>query len=93
MDVLAPVAIFALMLIAAVVVSGPLRRGAASQAEARDESDRDDLNAQRDAKYREIRDSELDYQTGKLTESDFKVIDRQLRAEAADILRKIDELG
>jgi hypothetical protein len=93
MDVLAPLAIFALLLIAVYVVTGPLRRGAASQAVARDESERDDLQARRDAKYREIRDAELDYQTGKLSEPDWRILDRQLRNEAAGILRKLDELG
>jgi hypothetical protein len=93
MDVLAPLAIFALMLVAVFVVTGPLRRGAASQAVARDDSDRDDYMARRDAKYREIRDAELDYQTGKLSETDWRGLDRQLRGEAAEILRKLDELG
>jgi hypothetical protein len=93
MDVLAPLAIFALMLIAVFVVTGPLRRGAASQAVARDETERDDLQARRDAKYREIRDAELDYQTGKLSEPDWRILDRQLRGEAAAILRKLDELA
>ena len=44
----------------------------------------------RDAKYAEIRDAELDYRTGKLSEEDWRTIDAQLRAEAADILRRLD---
>jgi uncharacterized membrane protein len=50
------------------------------------------LEAAKDAKYAEIRDTELDYRTGKLSEEDFRAIDRQLRAEAVEILRALDEL-
>jgi hypothetical protein len=50
-----------------------------------------DLEAARDAKYREIRDAELDHRTGKLSESDYEAIDRSLRAEAIEILRTLDE--
>ena len=45
-----------------------------------------------DAKYREIRVSELVYRTGKLSEADWRGLDRGLRAEAVDILRRLDEL-
>jgi hypothetical protein len=93
MDVLAPLAIFVVMLAVVLVVTGPLRRGAAAAAGARDDAERDDLQAQRDAKYREIRDAELDQQTGKLSQADWRGLDRQLRAEAAEILRRLDELG
>jgi hypothetical protein len=50
-----------------------------------------ELEAARDAKYREIRDAELDSRTGKLSEADYEAIDRALRAEAIEILRKLDE--
>lgn len=92
MDALALLAIFALLLVVAWVVVTPLRRGAASQAAAREEADRQDLEAARDAKYREIRDAELDRETGKLSEEDWRALDRQLRAEAVEILRRLDEL-
>ena len=49
-----------------------------------------DLEAARDAKYREIRDAELDHRTGKLSQEDFDLIDRSLRAEALEILRELD---
>jgi flagellar biosynthesis/type III secretory pathway M-ring protein FliF/YscJ len=91
-DVLAPLAIFVLMLAIVFVVTGPLHRGAMSQAEAREESDRQNLEAARDAKYREIRDAELDKETGKLSEADWRALDRELRGEAVDILRRLDEL-
>jgi hypothetical protein len=50
-----------------------------------------ELEAARDAKYREIRDAELDRRTGKLSESDYEAIDRSLRSEAVEILNALDE--
>jgi hypothetical protein len=53
---------------------------------------REDLEAAREAKYREIRDSELDFRTGKLSADDFAAIDAQLRAEAIAILNRLEAL-
>jgi hypothetical protein len=92
MEVLAPLAVFALLLVVVALVTGPLRRDRADSEESRDSAERDDLEAARDAKYREIRDAELDQQTGKLSEADWRAIDRELRAEAVEILRRLDEL-
>ena len=83
------------------VVTGPLRRAArcarrAGSAEAEAASSRPaprelaELEAAREAKYREIRDAELDHRTGKLSDADFEAIDRTLRAEAIEILHAID---
>ena len=44
-------------------------------------------------KYREIRDAEMDYRTGKLSQADWRAVDRDLRAEAMEILRALDALG
>jgi hypothetical protein len=83
-----------------VIVGWPLRarRLAASSeaghtgpgAAADPQGDLAELEAERDAKYREIRDAELDHRTGKLSDADFQAIDRNLRAEAVEILRQID---
>ncbi len=51
-----------------------------------------ELEAARDAKYREIRDAELDHRTGKLSDADFEVVDRGLRAEAVEILHELDRV-
>ena len=51
-----------------------------------------DLEAARDAKYREIRDAELDHQTGKLSEADYEAIDSTLRAEAIELLHRLDAI-
>jgi len=87
-----------LLLIAVVwVVSGPLRCGAGAEAQGEggydvDSMQRIDLEAARDAKYREIRDTELDHQTGKLSDEDFEAIDSTLRAEAIVLLHELDAL-
>ena len=54
---------------------------------------RDALEAAKDAKYREIRDAELDWRTGKLSDEDYREQDRRLRAEAVEILRELDRLS
>jgi hypothetical protein len=53
---------------------------------------RAELEAAREAKYREIRDTELDYRTGKLSQEDFAATDGALRAEAVEILDWLDAL-
>jgi len=73
------------------VVSAPLRHDA--DPEVPDASRRDALEAARDAKYREIRDAELDWRTGKLSDEDYREQDRRLRQEAVEILREIDRLS
>ncbi len=54
--------------------------------------ERQRLETARDAKYREIRELELDHRTGKLSDADFRALDRQLRGEAVEILRQLDRL-
>jgi len=73
------------------VVSGPLRHG--EDPEVAEAGRRASLAAARDAKYREIRDAEIDWRTGKLSDEDYREQDRRLRAEAVEILRELDELS
>jgi membrane protein implicated in regulation of membrane protease activity len=81
------------LLLAAVVavVSAPLRarRGGPGEDPGR-EADVAALEAAKEAKYREIRDAELDYRTGKLSEEDWRALDEQLRGEAVEILQRLD---
>jgi cytochrome c-type biogenesis protein CcmF len=42
--------------------------------------------ALKEAKYREIRDAELDHAAGKLSDEDFALLDAELRSEAVEIL-------
>ena len=74
--------------VAVLAISAPLRHRAAR--EAADRAERADLEAARDAKYAEIRDAEMDYRTGKLSEADWRVLDRQLRREAVELLHRLD---
>ena len=77
---------------AIAIVTSPLRPGAAKGAGEAESAERADLEAARDAKYREIRDAELDHQTGKLSAEDWRAQDRALRREAVDVLERLDAL-
>jgi hypothetical protein len=85
------VLVIAVLALVVWVVGAPLRRGAQA-AEDAETIERGSLEAAREAKYREIRELELDRRTGKLSDEDFRALDRQLRAEAVAILRRLDEL-
>jgi hypothetical protein len=68
-------------------ISAPLRRPSPPAEEPVDVAD---LEAAREAKYRELRDAELDHRTGKLSDEDYAELDTALRTEAIEILRGID---
>jgi hypothetical protein len=92
------VAVLTLVLLAAVivVVSRPLF----TARDPRDSGEPDDspapahteLEVAREAKYREIRDAELDYRTGKLSSEDYEAVNGALRAEAVEILDRLEAL-
>jgi hypothetical protein len=93
------IVLIALVLIAGVifVVSAPLRNanrppagGAAQQQLEPESAERHELEVAREAKYREIRDAELDYRTGKLSREDYEAVDGALRTEAVEILNRIE---
>jgi hypothetical protein len=75
--------------VVALVVTGPLRR--AEEKQRVEDDRRAALEAAKEAKYREIRDAELDYRMGKLSEADWRETDRELRAQAIQILHELDE--
>jgi type II secretory pathway component PulM len=91
MEVLAPLVVIVALALVVWVVAAPLRRGPQA-VEDEAVAERRGLEAAREAKYREIRDLEMDHRTGKLSEADFRALDRQLRAEAVEILRALDRL-
>ena len=74
---------FALILLvvagAVLIVTGPLRERARAGDESL-EAELAELEAAKEAKYREIRDAELDHETGKLSDADWRSLDRTLRA-------------
>jgi len=82
------------LLVLAAIVAGvlwlPLRRRGVE--ERREETMLAELSAAKEAKYREIRDAELDHQMGKLSREDWRSVDRDLRGEAIEILRQLDRL-
>ncbi len=90
--------VLAILCVVVLIVSAPLRRAAAPDAPdtaAREQHDHQltelaELEAAREAKYREIRDAELDHRTGKLSDADYQALDQSLRAEAIEILRALD---
>ncbi len=107
MALLTAILTLALVAFVVLLVSAPLRRasapgvgdqawegeGGAPGAQGEDRAlERDELEAAREAKYREIRDSELDYRTGKLSRADYDAIDGQLRGEALAILDRLEAM-
>jgi hypothetical protein len=86
------VLVLLLVAVAVVVISGPLRPGRVVEREVAGHAARAELEAARDAKYAEIRDAEMDYRTGKLSEEDWRGLDRQLRREAVEVLHRLDAL-
>jgi len=75
----------ALVVLRPLVESGPGR-------EVVEDARRAELEAAKEAKYREIRDAELDRGMGKLSAEDHRTTDRELREEAIEILRELDAL-
>ena len=86
--------LLAVVLLAAVAwfVTAPLRSPDSGGAEVVETVDPElaALEAAKRAKYREIRDTELDHAQGKLSDADFRRQDAELRAEAIAILESID---
>ena len=69
-----------IVLVVAARRAARIRRRCARRARARAtrplEAERAELEAAKEAKYREIRDAELDHRTGKLSEADWRALDR-----------------
>jgi hypothetical protein len=84
------IALIVLAALVALAVSMPLRRSGV--ADRREEVRLQELRAAKEAKYREIRDAELDHRMGKLSREDWRAVDRELRGEAIEILRELDRL-
>ncbi|MHA6623737.1 hypothetical protein [Pseudonocardia sp. DLS-67] len=85
--------ILAVLLAVVAIVAAPLRAGRIEAVERRESLELAELEAAKEAKYREIRDAEMDFRTGKLSEADHRVLDRALRAEAIQLLRRIDAVS
>lgn len=84
--------VFALLLLIpiAAFIAVPLLRERA--ADAGEDPVRAEIEAAKEAKYREIQDLELDYAAGKLEEPEYARQRRRLRQEAAEILAREREV-
>jgi type II secretory pathway component PulM len=82
--------VIVVLVVAVLLIVGPLLRG--RQSEVAGAGERAELEAAKEAKYREIREAELDYRTGKLSREDWRALDSTLRQEAIALLRRIDAL-
>jgi flagellar biosynthesis/type III secretory pathway M-ring protein FliF/YscJ len=87
--------VVALVVVAIVVwfVSAPLRRSASETAGASERLEDPriaELEARKEAKYREIKDAELDREQGKLSQADWSRQDAELRRDAIQILKELD---
>jgi len=86
--------IFVVVGLVVFFVSSPLWRPAAEGPgqPVEEPRQRAELETAREAKYRELRDAELDHRMGKLSDADYAAVDASLRAEAVEILRAIDTI-
>jgi hypothetical protein len=53
----------------------------------------DELTTRRDAIYAALKDAEFDQETGKLAEEDYQIVRARYMAEAAQVLRQLDQLA
>ena len=73
----------------------PSAAGSSPQAELAREAviAREQLEAAREAKYREIRDARLDFRLGKVSAADHAATEGELRAQALAIVRELETLA
>jgi hypothetical protein len=88
--------VLAILIVAGLAwfVTVPLRRTEAEADEVRQRTEDPEiaaLEARKETKYREIRDAELDREQGKLSDDDWRRQDAELRRDAIEILKLLDE--
>ena len=79
-----------LLAVLAAFVAIPLRRREEGAPEPSEDPRRADLEARKEALYRQIRDAELDRVQGKLSDPDWRRLDAELRREAIEVLKALD---
>jgi len=103
MDLLVVLLAFLLLAVVIAIVGAPLRAARDRELagehvlndddpERRQAYERAQLESAREAKYGEIRDAELDMRTGKLSREDYEAVDGALRAEALELLNRLQAL-
>jgi hypothetical protein len=85
------VLVIAVLAVAVLMITAPLRGRRADEDGSRS-PELAELEAAKEAKYREIREAELDHRTGKLSREDWRALDAELRAEAVELMRRLDAL-
>ena len=89
-------ALFALglvvILIASLFVATPLFRPVRPAAPDDDGSERARWERQKRQALAAIREAEMDHRMGKLSDEDFTTTDRELRAQAVEILRELEDV-
>ena len=93
MDLIALVTVVVMLAGLVALVGLPLRSATAEGADERERRDIEALEEAKRAKYRVIRELELDFRSGKLTREDFRGQDRARRGEAIELLRGLYALG
>jgi hypothetical protein len=79
-------AVVALVIAVAVVMSWPLRKARTARERGREPATA--LEIARDAKLGELHDLELDFRLGKLSDEDYRALNETLRAEAVEAMRR-----
>ena len=80
--------VLAILFVVVLFLSAPLR--VARGAEGGMRAELADLEAAREAKYREIRDADLDHRTGKLSDVDYREQVVPLRRAAAEAVKALE---
>ena len=57
------------------------------------EIERQELEAEKARLLQEIHELELDYETGKLSDDDYRAIEARLKGKAVEVMRRIDALA
>jgi L-cysteine desulfidase len=78
----------ALLSLVAVIVTAPLGKAAVAGVAAEDRTA--ELEAAKEAKYREIRDARLDFRLGKVSAADHEATERELQAQALAIVHELE---
>jgi flagellar biosynthesis/type III secretory pathway M-ring protein FliF/YscJ len=87
------VLLFLIVVAVAVAVTSPLRNPS-RESDADAHADRlTELELRKETKYAEIRDAQADFHAGKLSDEDYRTLDRALRREAIVILEQIDRMA
>jgi hypothetical protein len=89
MDIVVALIALAMVVIVAVYVAQPLSVRSRARVEA-GESPREKLLAERDSLYAAMRDLDLDFQTGKLLEADYRAMRDTYAARGVEILKALD---